>query len=145
MTFSIWALVIGLMFIMMALAGSLMKRLPVSASMFYLAVGYGLGIAGWGPMEPDSRELAPILERVTEVALLISLFSVGMKLGLPFSSHHWRLPLRLAFISMALTVGLITLVGCLSTCAAIGGGCFARRYSGPDRPGARLGCSGGRA
>jgi NhaP-type Na+/H+ or K+/H+ antiporter len=43
--------------------------------------------------------------------LLISLFSVGMKLGLPFSSHHWRLPLRLAFISMALTVGLITLVG----------------------------------
>ncbi len=111
MTFSIWALVIGLMFIMMALAGSLMKRLPVSASMFYLAVGYGLGIAGWGPMEPDSRELAPILERVTEVALLISLFSVGMKLGLPFSSHHWRLPLRLAFISMALTVGLITLVG----------------------------------
>ena len=111
MTFSIWALVIGLMFIMMALAGSLMKRLPVSASMFYLAVGYGLGIAGWGPMEPDSRELAPILERVTEVALLISLFSVGMKLGLPFSSRHWRLPLRLAFISMALTVGLITLVG----------------------------------
>ena len=111
MTFSIWALVIGLMFIMMALAGSLMKRLPVSASMFYLAVGYGLGIAGWGPMEPDSRELAPILERVTEVALLISLFSVGMKLGLPFSSHHWRLPLRLAFISMALTVGLITAVG----------------------------------
>jgi NhaP-type Na+/H+ or K+/H+ antiporter len=111
MTFSIWALVIGLMFIMMALAGSLMKRLPVSASMFYLAVGYGLGIAGWGPMEPDSRELAPILERVTEVALLISLFSVGMKLGLPFSSRHWRLPLRLAFISMALTVGLITGVG----------------------------------
>ena len=96
MTFSIWALVIGLMFIMMALAGSLMKRLPVSASMFYLAVGYGLGIAGWGPMEPDSRELVPILERVTEVALLISLFSVGMKLGLPFSSRHWRLALRLS-------------------------------------------------
>lgn len=48
MTFSIWALVIGLMFIMMALAGSLMKRLPVSASMFYLAVAMGWGLPAGG-------------------------------------------------------------------------------------------------
>jgi len=100
-----------LLLITMALAGSSMKRLPVSASMLYLAVGYGLGAAGWGLMEPDSRDVSVILERVTEIALLISLFSVGMKLGLPFSSPHWHLPLRLAFVSMALTVGLITVVG----------------------------------
>lgn len=111
MSFSVWALVIGALLITMALAGSLMKRLPVSASMFYLAVGYGLGTAGWGLMSPDPRQTADILERVSEVALLISLFSVGLKLGLPFSSRHWRLPLRLAFVSMALTVGLIALVG----------------------------------
>lgn len=111
MSFSIWALVIGALLITMALAGSLMKRLPLSASMFYLAVGYGMGSAGWGLTAPEPHQAAPILERVSEVALLISLFSVGLKLGLPFSSHHWRLPLRLAFVSMALTVGLITLVG----------------------------------
>lgn len=95
----------------MALAGSVMKRLPVSASMLYLAVGYGLGSAGLAMMAPDPRQVSAILERVAEVALLISLFSVGLKLGLPFSSPHWRLPLRLAFLSMTLTVGLITLVG----------------------------------
>ena len=111
MSFSIWALVIGTLLITMALAGSLMKRLPVSASMFYLVVSYGLGGAGWGLMAPDPHRMAAILERVSEVALLISLFSVGLKLGLPFSSHHWRLPLRLAFVSMTLTVGLISLVG----------------------------------
>jgi len=111
MSFSIWALVIGALLITMALAGTLMKRLPVSASMFYLAVGYGLGTAGWGLMAPDPHRTAAILERVCEAALLISLFSVGLKLGLPFSSEHWRLPLRLAFVSMTLTVGLITLVG----------------------------------
>lgn len=111
MSFPIWALIAGTLLITMALAGSLMKRLPVSASMFYLAVGYGLGSAGWGVMAPDPRQLSGILERVAEVALLISLFSVGLKLGLPFSSHHWRLPVRLAFGSMVLTVGLIALVG----------------------------------
>jgi len=99
-----------MLLITMALAGSLMKRLPVSASMLYLAVGYALGNAGWGLMAPNPRLASAVLERVTEVALLISLFSVGLKLGLPFSSHQWRLPLRLAFVSMALTVGLIALV-----------------------------------
>ena len=111
LSFPIWALVIGVLLITMALAGSLLKRLPVSASMLYLAVGYGLGVAGLGLMAPDPSQESVIIERITEVALLISLFSVGLKLGLPFSSPHWRLPLRLAFVSMTLTVGLIAAVG----------------------------------
>lgn len=88
-----------------------MKRLPVSAPMLYLVVGYGLGSAGLGLMAPDPHRASISIERITEVALLISLFSVGLKLGLPFSSPHWRLPLRLAFISMTLTVGLIAAIG----------------------------------
>ncbi|HRF12411.1 MAG TPA: cation:proton antiporter [Candidatus Accumulibacter phosphatis] len=110
MTFPLWALVIGALLITMALAGSLLKRLPVSASMLYLAAGFGLGAAGWGLLTPDPRQVPDILERVAEVALLISLFSVGLKLGLPLSSRQWRLPFRLAFASMALTVGLIAAV-----------------------------------
>ena len=110
MTFPLWALVIGALLVTMSLAGSLLKRLPVSASMLYLAVGFGLGTAGWGLMTPNPRQVPDILERVAEVALLISLFSVGLKLGLPLSSRQWRLPVRLAFASMALTVGLIAAV-----------------------------------
>lgn len=111
MSFSVWALVVGALLIAMALAGSLMKRLPLSASMFYLAVGYMLGAGGFGFMTVDPRLISGLLERVAEVAVLISLFSVGLKLGLPFSSHHWRLPLRLAFVSMTLVVVLVALVG----------------------------------
>lgn len=66
MSFSIWALVIGALLITMVLAGSLMKRLPVSASMFYLLIGYGLGTAGWGLMTPDpQRATAAALVRST--------------------------------------------------------------------------------
>lgn len=111
MSFPIWALIIGALLITMALAGSLLKRLPVSASMLYLAVGYGLGAAGWELMTPDPQRYSAILERIAEIALLISLFSVGLKLGLPFSSRQWQLPLRLAFVSMTLTVALIAAVG----------------------------------
>lgn len=111
MSFSVWALVVGVLLIAMALSGTLMKRLPLSASMFYLAVGYLLGTGGFGLMTADPHLVSGFLERVAEIAVLISLFSVGLKLGLPFSSHHWRLPLRLAFVSMTLVVGLIALVG----------------------------------
>jgi len=111
MSFTYWALVIGALLITMALAGSLLKRLPVSASMLYLAVGYGLSTADWGPIPPDPQRYAAVLERVSEVALLISLFSVGLKLGLPMSSRHWLLPVRLAFVSMTLTVVLIAAFG----------------------------------
>jgi sodium/hydrogen antiporter len=111
MSFSIWALIIGALMITMALAGTLLKRLPLSASMLYLAVGYGLGDGGWSLMAPNPRLMPLILERVAEIALLISLFSVGLKLGLPFSSPHWRLPLRLASVSMLLTIALIAIIG----------------------------------
>jgi NhaP-type Na+/H+ or K+/H+ antiporter len=52
-----------------------------------------------------------LLERAAEIAVLISLFAVGLKLGLPFSDKRWQLPLRLATVSMIVTVGLTALIG----------------------------------
>ena len=108
MSFPIWAVIIGALLIVMALSGTLLKRLPASASMLYLAVGCALGPLGWGLMTPDPFRYSATLEIVTEMALLISLFSVGLKLGPPLSSPHWYLPLRLALVSMLLTVIFIT-------------------------------------
>ncbi|HEX5391828.1 MAG TPA: sodium:proton antiporter [Rhodocyclaceae bacterium] len=110
MPFSIWSLIIGALLIVMALSGSLLKRLPVSASMLYLAVGFLLGPSEWGLLRPDPGNYSAVMERVAEVAVLISLFSVGLKLGVPLSSGQWHLPLKLAFSSMAITVALIALV-----------------------------------
>ncbi len=61
---------------------------------------------------PDPTLHADVLERIAEVALLISLFSVGLKMGgVPLYDRRWILPLRLALVSMAITVGLITVIG----------------------------------
>lgn len=113
MTFAVWALLIGALSIVMALSGSLLKRLPLSPAMFYLAVGAALGPAGFGTLELDPIAHARVLEHVTEVAVLLSLFSVGMKLGRPRRSVQWNLTLRLAFASMAFTVALIAGIGVL--------------------------------
>jgi sodium/hydrogen antiporter len=110
-SFAIWAVVIGALLTTIALSGSLLKRLPLSTAMLYLAAGAGLGSAGWGLMAPEPLLHSVLLERLTEVAVLVSLFAAGLKLGLPLSDKHWRLPLRLAFVSMTLTVALIVLIG----------------------------------
>lgn len=79
--------------------------------MLYLVVGIGLGPSGIGLIQLDPMQDAALLERLTEVAVLISLFVAGMKLDLPLTDKRWRIPLRLASVSMLLTVGAITAVG----------------------------------
>jgi hypothetical protein len=52
-----WCLAIGGLLVAMALAGSVLKRLPLSASMFYLGLGFILGPAVVGVLEiPPLRE-----------------------------------------------------------------------------------------
>ena len=113
MSFASWSLIIGLLLITLVLSGTFLKRLPLSTAMLYLAAGIILGPAGWAVLEFHPTNHALLLERSTEVAVLISLFSVGLKLGLPLSNRHWLLPLRLAFVSMVLTVALIAATGVL--------------------------------
>jgi sodium/hydrogen antiporter len=123
MFFAIWALIIGAILIAMALLGTLVKRLPLSPGILYLAIGYALGPAGWALMAPDPLLYSADLEKMAEVALLISLFSVGLKLGVPLRDKRWYLPLRLAFPSMVLTVTFVAAIAAflfgLSASAAI--------------------------
>jgi len=112
MSVAFWSLLLGALLIVMVLARTLLARLLLSSAMVYLAVGFALGPMGLSVIRFDPLEQAVILQAATEVALLISLFSVGLKMGaVPLLDRRWWLPLRLAFFSMALTVGLITLVG----------------------------------
>ena len=79
--------------------------------MVYLALGWLLGPDAANVLRPDPYLHAGVLERLAEVALLISLFAVGLRLGVPLRDRRWRLPLRLAFVSMAIMVALVAAIG----------------------------------
>ncbi|HZQ60849.1 MAG TPA: cation:proton antiporter, partial [Casimicrobiaceae bacterium] len=91
MSFAIWITIIGTLLVGMAVFGTVLKRLPLSASMVYLGVGYVLGPTGWGLTSPDPATEGIVLERASEIALLISLFGAGMKLSLPLTDRRWHL------------------------------------------------------
>jgi sodium/hydrogen antiporter len=111
MSFAEWSMVIGMLLVTMVLAGTLLGRLPLSSAMVYLALGWMLGPDGANVLRPDPVAQAAWLERLAEVALLISLFAVGLRLGVPLRDRRWRLPLRLAFLSMAMMVAMISAIG----------------------------------
>lgn len=109
--FTLGCIVIGLLLIAMTLGGSFIARLPLSAAMLYLCVGMAMGPAGLGLLKLDAFKNVALLERLTEVAVLVSLFTSGMKLELPLSDRRWRIPVQLASMSMVITVAAITTAG----------------------------------
>ena len=109
--FTLGCIIIGTLLIAKTLGGSFISRLPLSAAMLYLAVGVAIGPWGWGLLKLDAFKNTVLLERLTEVALLISLFTAGMKLELPLKDKRWRIPVQLATVSMLLTVAAIAAAG----------------------------------
>ena len=120
MTFSLAYVIVGALLITMALTSSVLKRLPLSTSILYLGVGIGLGPAGIGLIQLDPIAHAPLLERLTEVTVITSLFATGLKLRTPLLDALWGLVLRLAFGSMTLTVLFIALAGVIGLHLSIG-------------------------
>jgi sodium/hydrogen antiporter len=111
MNFPLWALIVGLLLTTMALGGSVLRRLPLSTAMLYLGVGAALGPAGGALFAPEPLVHSQALEIAAEIAVLISLFAVGIKLGLPLTDPRWRLPLRLATLSMCITIACVAVIG----------------------------------
>lgn len=113
MAFAIWMTIIGALLITMAMSGTVLERLPLSTSMLYLAAGLAIGDGGLGLLHLDLFRDARLLERAAEVAVVVSLFSCGLKLRLPLRDARWRLALRLAVLAMLITVGLIALAAAI--------------------------------
>ena len=131
---TIWFLVAGALLVVMALGGSVLKRLPLSTSMLYLLVGFALGPGAFAIAYIDPLEQASVLERVTEVAVLISLFSAGLKLRVPWSDRRWLAPIRLATLSMLITVALVAVVGVVALGLPLGGALLLGAVLAPTDP-----------
>jgi NhaP-type Na+/H+ or K+/H+ antiporter len=113
MSTTLWFILIGCLMLARGLAATTLAKLPVTSAIVYLGVGLALGPAFIGVLAVDPYAEAGILEVLTELAVLISLFSAGVKMPVPFSLARWAPSLRLAWLSMSISVGLMTAFGAL--------------------------------
>jgi len=133
-SFELWFFVLGGLLIAIALIASVVKHLPLTTTMLYLLVGVALGPFALGAIRLDPLRHAAILERVTEGAVLVSLFTAGLKFRVRLRDRLWRVPLRLAFLSMSVTVGLIALVGTLGLGLPLGAAVLLGSILAPTDP-----------
>ncbi len=134
MPFTTWYLTVGALLVLMALAASVLKRLPLSFAMFYMAAGIALGPIGVGLLRVDIIRDAELLERLSELAVVISLFTAGLKLRLPLRNRRWRAAVLLASVGMALTVGLIAFVGVYALGLSLGAAVLLGAILAPTDP-----------
>ncbi len=111
MTLAIWFTLGGALLVFMALGGSMLARVPVSTSMLYLLAGVVVGPLGLALAAPDLFDRSRMLEHLTEVIVLLSLFTSGLKMSVGLHDRRWFPPLRLALLSMLATVALVTAAG----------------------------------
>jgi NhaP-type Na+/H+ or K+/H+ antiporter len=107
MTNALWFLLVGGLLLARGLTASMLKRLPVTPAIIYLAVGLLVGPTVLDVFHFNPLKESALLEVLTEVAVLISLFSAGVKMPAPVSFARWRAPILLASVSMTLSVGMV--------------------------------------
>ena len=111
MTTDHWFILIGLLMLARGMAATSISRSPFTSAIVYLGVGLILGPTALNLFHFDPTEESGVLEVLTEVAILISLFSAGIKMPVPFQRANWNAPLRLAWISMIFTVMMVAALG----------------------------------
>jgi sodium/hydrogen antiporter len=111
MTEAYWFTTAGILLVGIVLASTLLRRLPVSTAIIYLGVGLLLGPGALGLLSWDAVREAEILKYITEIAVIVSLFTVGLKWRTPLTIDLWSLPVRLATVGMVLTICAVTLIG----------------------------------
>jgi NhaP-type Na+/H+ or K+/H+ antiporter len=134
MTSAQWFLLIGALLLVRGLTATLLQRLPVTAAIIYLGVGVLFGPTALNLFHFNPLKESALLQTLTEVAVLISLFSAGIKMPGSFNFTRWRSPILLATVSMTLTVALVTAFAVLVLDLPLGAGVLLGAILAPTDP-----------
>ncbi len=107
MTTTHWFILIGALMLARGLAATTISRSPFTSAIVYLGVGLMLGPMALGIFHFDPIKESHLLETLTEVAVLVSLFSAGVKMPVPITRARWAPAIRLAWISMTISVAMV--------------------------------------
>lgn len=102
-------LLFGAVLLALALGERAVRRLPLTPALVYLGVGLAAGFVFEAWLPPPGIDL-PVLVVGTELAVLVSLFAVGLRLRMTPTLRAWRVALLLAGPGMMVAVVLGTLV-----------------------------------
>jgi NhaP-type Na+/H+ or K+/H+ antiporter len=105
-----WIALAGGLLLGMALSSTYLRRLPVTSSGIYLALGLAISPAWLDLIEIDFVRESVLFEHVTTIAVIVSLFVGGLKLRLPLTHSAWSAAFRLAGPVMIATIAGVAVI-----------------------------------
>ncbi len=96
MSFLAWMGLVGALLLLMALSSAYLRRLAVTTSAIYLALGVLISPVALDLIDINFVEWRVWFEHLTEIAVIVSLFIGGLKLRLPLKNPVWSAAYRLA-------------------------------------------------
>ena len=107
--YNLFLLICGIAFLLGALFPVIFKRTSISLPM--LQVSFGLMMGYWWTslsfLDPINNGI--IIEKLTEIVILVSLVGAGIKIDTDFSWQLWRPTVRLLLITMP--IGIFAMAG----------------------------------
>lgn len=118
MSINVVYLILGVALLLAAVLPSVLGRYAISAPMVLLTLGMGVGLLP-SPMglNLDPVDVRPIIQRVSEIAVLVALMGVGLALDRPLSLTNraswraWSPTWRLLLFAMPVTIAGIAGLG----------------------------------
>lgn len=111
MNYDLVVVILGLAFLAAAALPRLLSGTPVSLPMVYVAVGIALPMLFSETPRIDPVRYGLATERLTELAVIISLMSAGLKIDRPVGWFRWASTWRLLGITMPLCIAALALGG----------------------------------
>lgn len=102
---------VGVVLLAITLGARALAKLDLNSTYLYLLVGILAGPLVLGLTPEDPRPAIPVLERVAEMAVIIGLVVLGIRIGRPLSWRGWSSTARLILIVLPLTVAGLAAVG----------------------------------
>ena len=109
--YNLFLLICGIAFLFGALFPIVFRRLPISLPM--LQVSFGMIMGYWWTtlsfLDPLNNGI--LIEKLTEVVVLVSLVGAGIKIDTPLSWPAWRSTIRLLLITMPIGIFAMAFLG----------------------------------
>lgn len=103
--------IIGLAILGAVVLPRLLMHQPLSLPIIFVGAGYFLFVLPHGISPLNMIENSIIVERLTELVVIIALMGAGLKIDRPFSWSGWGSTWRLLAITMPLTIAITALLG----------------------------------
>lgn len=102
---------LGVVLLALSLLHRSLRWLPVTPAVLYLLVGAAAGFVMGAPSAAEVQEHADLVLIVAELIVLMSLFAVGVRVGIPSPAGRWRVAWLMAVPGMLVTVAAGAVAG----------------------------------